>query len=435
MDIQIYFGDHLQNVKLPEGWRLNDSKPLTDAGPALQDLDVLIRQALENPLGQDTLKNKLASGSKVTIISDDGARPTPVKSMLKILLEELRAAGVPNENIDILIGLGTHGTMTQEALAAKLSADVLSSFRVSQHDCRAADLVPITKLDSGCPVRINPLVAKADLSIGLGTIIPHVMNGYGGGPKIIFPAVSNYEAIREHHLAWTAHKGSIFGSMQDNHFYQDMLKIVEKSPLTYSLNSLTDLQNQVAAVLFGSWQKVCKQGAEISQRLCGVRYPGKADVTLVSGYPYDESLQLMKPLTTGGLLTKPGGTVILTAKAKSDFPPFFHEVFGRVQRESGGDLKKYALNCFHSGTLLLENAPVDLNCALFYALVGRNDFRVALISTDFDNAALENIGFVVYGGLEEALAAESKRNPKAQVNLVSLAGTLPILPEGIGLDI
>jgi nickel-dependent lactate racemase len=50
-------------------------------------------------------------------------------------------------------------------------------------------------------------------------LFPHPMNGYGGGPKIIFPAVSNYDAIREHHLANTIHPGSIFGNLHANPFY------------------------------------------------------------------------------------------------------------------------------------------------------------------------------------------------------------------------
>jgi hypothetical protein len=143
----------------------------------------------------------------------------------------------------------------------------------------------------------------------------------------------------------------------------------------------------------------------------------------------------MKPLTIGGLITKPGGTVIMTAKASSSFPPFFIQLLERANKEAQGELKKFGIECFRDGKLLLEGAPIDLNCALFYALVGMNDYRCVLVSRDLDKPDVEKIGFVVYETLEKALRDEGNRMPEASVNFVPLGGALPILPEGIGIEL
>ena len=166
--------------------------------------------------------------------------------------------------------------------------------------------------------------------------------------------------------------------MRGNKFYAEVSAATNRAGLDFSLDCIIDLNNNLHQILFGSWEAVHAAGAELSRRLCGVRYERKADAALVGGYPYLEALQLMKPLSLGAMVVKPGGTIILTAPSNSDFPPFFHEVVRKAHEESGGLLAKYAVDAFKSGRLLLEGgAPVDLNCALFLrpGLSGRVPLR------------------------------------------------------------
>ena len=98
-------------------------------------------------------------------------------------------------------------------------------------------------------------------------------------------------------------------------------------------------------------------------------------------------------------------------------------------------LAKYAVDKFNSGQLLLEGgAPVDLNCALYYALVCLDEYRCALATTDLDPAPLEEIGFVVYPDLQQAVEAEGALIPEAGVNLIPMGSLLPLLPQGLVWD-
>ncbi|KIX13268.1 lactate racemase domain-containing protein [Dethiosulfatarculus sandiegensis] len=429
MTHKVHYGKEIIEFELPLGWRLMPSRPVSPVRESVSVAEQTVL-ALKDPLEASVLAQRVKPGDRVAIITDDGTRQTPVREMLPPLLSELLGCGLDKEAIDIVVGLGTHAPMTQDALAHKLGPEVFKNFRVSQHDCRSIDLVPVGKLSTGAEVCVNPLVAKAQVVIGLGVILPHPMNGFGGGPKIIFPAVADYEAIREHHLAWTTDPQSVFGSTRNNPFLKEVASVAKMAGLTYSLNCVFDLDDQVASVLFGSWQAVHGEGGRLSQKVCGMEFETFSDVTIIAGYPYEESLQLMKPLALGSLLTRKDGPVILLAKSNSPLPEFFLDSFARILWESGGNAKDYVREKFKRGELLLEDAPIDLNCALFFALVCKGRQRVVIVSRDLDRDQVERMGFVHYSDLTKALAGESAIKPKAMVNLCPVGGMLPVLPKG-----
>jgi len=67
-----------------------------------------LAEALERPMGKpglkDLVRQKTVSGvPRVLVIADDMTRNTPIKLLLPKVMEEIRAGGVPRENIRILI--------------------------------------------------------------------------------------------------------------------------------------------------------------------------------------------------------------------------------------------------------------------------------------------------------------------------------------------
>ena len=124
----------------------------------------LTQKALDNYFASQVPDGLIASGKNVAIITDDGARPTPAGEMLPALFEALVERGIKKEDINIIIGLGTHAPMGDEALVQKLGKETSQDYRVSQHDCEAKDLVPIGRLKTGTEIRINPIVGKGGYS-------------------------------------------------------------------------------------------------------------------------------------------------------------------------------------------------------------------------------------------------------------------------------
>ena len=59
------------------------------------------------------------SNDKIVIIGDDITRPTPQNIIIPIVLDELNSAGVPDKNIHVIVGLGTHRDMTKTEFRLK----------------------------------------------------------------------------------------------------------------------------------------------------------------------------------------------------------------------------------------------------------------------------------------------------------------------------
>ena len=82
--------------------------------------DAIIAHAVRNPIGAPRLRELIRPGERVLLLPDDVTCATPTHRILPYILEELAAAGVPDEDIRVLISLGTHRRMTEAELTAKL---------------------------------------------------------------------------------------------------------------------------------------------------------------------------------------------------------------------------------------------------------------------------------------------------------------------------
>ncbi|MBN1277841.1 MAG: DUF2088 domain-containing protein, partial [Deltaproteobacteria bacterium] len=193
---------HKNYFDFPSGWRLLCFADFNDQQEN-KDVTVLAKKAITNPVKSLSLRQCLSSSDKVAIIVEDLTRPSPKKLILQAVLEDLERADISRENISVIIALGTHRGMSLEELAATFGKELLERYEVINHDCHAPDLVPAGRLFTGRTVKINRRVHEAAFKIGIGSIFPHPMNGFGGGSKIIFPGVADFDSIVEHHLAFT----------------------------------------------------------------------------------------------------------------------------------------------------------------------------------------------------------------------------------------
>ena len=122
---------------------------------------------------------------------------------------------------------------------------MIDRYEFVNHDCHATDLMPVGRLKTGREVKINRKVHEATFRIGIGSIFPHPMNGFGGGGKILFPGVSDFDSIREHHLKYTFHEGTGLGKTKGNIFYEQVCAIARSAKLDYIINSVLDQKDQV----------------------------------------------------------------------------------------------------------------------------------------------------------------------------------------------
>ncbi len=177
-------------IQLPDEWDVEVCNMEGYDRPALTIEQ--IRTALQKPLGTPTLR-ELAKGKKeVAIVFDDYTRGCKWNDIAAIILKELAAAGIPDENIRFICSLANPGTANSTGFVRKLGEEIVSRYMIFNHNpffcCKEVG----TTKTWGTKVEINEELMHCDLKIALGVALPHPMAGFGGGTKAILPGVASY---------------------------------------------------------------------------------------------------------------------------------------------------------------------------------------------------------------------------------------------------
>ncbi|MGQ9544005.1 MAG: lactate racemase domain-containing protein [Candidatus Bathyarchaeia archaeon] len=211
-----WFGQKDLELEFPDGWRViflpmnGYEKPRVSGD--------MVRKALREPLGTKPLA-KLAEGKgDIAIVVDDMTRPTRAYQILPYLMGELKAAGVSDDHVRFIMGGGLHGAWYRYDFAKKIGEENVEKYPVYNHNPFAnCERVGVTS--RGTTVEVNAEYNSCDLKIGIGSVLPHPMTGYGGGAKIILPGISSFDTVYHNHV--TVHKqnpplDSLWGFVKGN---------------------------------------------------------------------------------------------------------------------------------------------------------------------------------------------------------------------------
>ena len=421
-----YKEDETVTFNLPKEWELlNYVNP--EPGEITQRIDEMVDRALDSPVGTPRLEASLKAGMTVAIAVDDWTRPTPVHKILPAVLKRLAGLGIKSGDITLIVALGSHISMPAEALRDRLGQEVYDTYKVIQHDCRAADLVTIGNLSSGGAIKLNKTFHDADYRITIGSIIPHPMNGFGAGPKTVMPGLAGYETIREHHTVYTIQEGAYPGNTATNPFYREVCRVAGLAKLNMIVGALYTNQEKVYDVVAGHYYEAHQEGIRRCLPNFTVKMTEKADVTLLSAYPYTEGPQLMKPIGPAAMCTKRGGAVILLATTRGPMPEAMFHAFD-VVRDMGSDHPdQVLLDTFKKRNLVLNEAPIDFNMALFFTEVYKARYDLTIVSKDIKREEAERMGFAFASSVEEAMEKTKVKFPKAKVNVFPIGGM--VLPD------
>jgi nickel-dependent lactate racemase len=416
------------SLKIPPEW-----KPLTfakfDEYASQKDVSKLTKKALKNPVHSKPLKDSLSSSDKIAIIVEDLTRASPKKLILDSLLDEVEGIGIPNENICVIIALGTHRDLTTEELESTFGRKLLNRYEFVNHDCHASDVVSVGKLKTGRVVKINRKVYEATFRIGIGSIFPHPMNGFGGGGKILFPGVADFDSIRDHHLKYTFHEGTGLGKIEGNAFYEQVCSIARAARLDYVINSILDQRDQVYDLVSGDPVQAHLEGIEKSKIIICQKFSKKSDITIITSFPYAEGPQIVKPLAPAAMVTKEGGCIILAADCEGNVPDAFVDSFERFHSLYGTNLLTGVLDHFENNRLIMEGGAIDFNMALGMTLATQHRFKIILVSEDISKETGEKMGFMHAEDLEQAFDLSADIcPPNPEVHIIPSGGViLPVI--------
>jgi nickel-dependent lactate racemase len=259
----------------------------------------------------DTLPAKDYSGKRVLLIIPDATRTAPVGLLFKTIHEQI---GSVTAALDVLIALGTHQPMSEEAICERLEISLdqrqsafrqVKFFNHAWNDPAALRRIgtigadEISELSGGLfamdvPVEINKLVFEYDQIIIVGPVFPHEVVGFSGGNKYLFPGIGGPEILNFFHwLGAVVTNPMIIGNK-----WTPVRKVVDRAAALVQIPKLCFCMvvdhGELAGLYAGTPETAWDQASELSRQL-HITYKELAFHTILSCAPkmYDE-------LWTGG---------------------------------------------------------------------------------------------------------------------------------------
>ena len=250
-------------------------------------------------------------GKRVLVIIPDGTRTAPVGLVFQSLFDQLQGAV---KALDVLVALGTHQPMSEEAIAQRLEISMeqrrgtYASVQFFNHawdnreELRSLGVIPaaeISALSGGLfamdvNVEINRRVFDYDQILIIGPVFPHEVVGFSGGNKYLFPGISGPEILNFFHwLGAVVSNPKIIGNK-----WTPVRKVVDRAgamvPIPKLCFCLVVEKTHLAGIFAGTPEAAWDAASELSNER-HIIYKDRPFHTILSCAPamYDE-------LWTGG---------------------------------------------------------------------------------------------------------------------------------------
>ncbi len=289
--------------------------------PPIADVETAIAEALANPVNSPPLRELARPDDTVCIVFTDITRASPDHLLVPTLLAELATAGVRDEDIILLCGIGMHRPSTPEEKVAKLGAAVVARYRVIDHEPQnPAALVDLGATETGIPLSVHRAAYEADLLIATGIVEPHQYAGYSGGRKTVAVGAAGEAMIAyTHGPQMVDHPGTRLGRIEGNPFHEAVTEAAQRAGLCFILNVVLDDDKRVVAVRAGQPTAAFLELVAFARELYEVSVPQQYDVVIGGvGFPKDANLYQASRAASYLFfaptpVVKPGGFFIIPA--------------------------------------------------------------------------------------------------------------------------
>ncbi len=165
------------------------------------------REVVAKAMPEEEFRNR-----KVLLIVPDGTRTAPVGTLFKAIHEQV---GGVTAALDVMIALGTHQPMNEEAIERRLEIthdERTGPYAEAQFFNHAWDdpgalrnigTLPAQEIgdlsgglfEMDVPVEVNAALFNYDQIVIIGPVFPHEVVGFSGGNKYLFPGVAGPEVL------------------------------------------------------------------------------------------------------------------------------------------------------------------------------------------------------------------------------------------------
>jgi lactate racemase len=414
MESLFFFGKGTIAINVPESIACREVR--SRKAIAVADERAAVEAALDAPIASPPLLD-LARGKKTAAISVcDITRPAPNRITLPPLLERLHQAGIPRENVILLIATGLHRAATPEEVEIILGPEIARAYRVVSHNARAREEHRyLGETRRGTPVYVDERFMSADLHITLGFVEQHLMLGFSGGRKLIVPGLAAQETIKViHSPKFIREPLATEGSIEGNPLHEELLECARMARHDFIVDVALTQERKIAGVFAGNAVKAHAAGVAFVEEACleEVEEPADLVITSAAGFPLDLTFyQSVKGITAATHLAKPGGRILLVAECSEGMGS---PEFARMIPMMPG---------FADYLEEVREQPVDVDRWQVekLAMAGvQNDLW--LYTPGVTKAELGRLGERAFGTLEEAVTAMLQDLPRG--------GRVTLVPEG-----
>lgn len=312
MKISLKYGSGAYQLDVPD----HNLDTIIKASEGKYDLneEELLNKAILEPIDSLSISKTFRKGEKVVIVTSDITRPMPSSRVLPRLIDELNLAGISDDDITIVFGLGSHRKHTDDEKMKLAGKEIFE--RIKCVDSDPDDVVSLGQTTRGTPVDIFRPVVEADKRICLGNIEYHYFAGYSGGYKALMPGVSTFTAIQKNHSNMVQDSARA-GMLAGNPVREDIEETADFLKIDYIINVVLDEKKNIIGAFGGDPVSAHREGCKFLDGVYSFKLKEKADIVVVSpgGFPKDMNLyQAQKALDNSKYAVKDGGIIILVAE-------------------------------------------------------------------------------------------------------------------------
>ena len=319
---RVPYSKSIIEFSLPPG--MHGTVVVSKPAEPLDDVEEAIVEALAHPIGSPPLRELAGPGDRACIVFTDVTRASPDHLLVPALLRELEAAGVRDEDITLLCGIGMHRPSTHEEKVTKLGQAVVDRYQVIDNEPQNPEaLVDLGITPGGVPVSAHRAAAEADLLIATGLVEPHQYAGYSGGRKTVAVGAAGEALIAHTHgPAFVDHPGTRLGRIEGNPFHEAVTEAARRAGLRFILNVVLDDEKRVLKVAAGEPVETHRQLVAFARSIYEVPIPHQYDVAIGGvGFPKDANLYQASRAASYLFfaptpVVRPGGFLIIPARCE-----------------------------------------------------------------------------------------------------------------------
>ncbi len=284
------------------------------------DREAVLREAFANPVNSPKLSELAAPEDRVLVVLDDALEPTPTVFPFYYVAHELHAAGVPDQNVTVLLANPAHRASSNSEVERKIGAEMRRKYEVFQsalnthtddfHTFGTAhtDAGPIT-------VTADARLRDASLIIGIGGTYPSRFKGFTGGGSLVFPGLGNEDTIGEIYLAGASRPASEILGKPENPGRTLIRQLLPFTPaFKFCVDLVVDRTLNITSCVTGAPSSVYRVSADVATRMFNFTVPELADIVVIDSHPLDTNMfQAAHALYAALGILKQGGEIILVS--------------------------------------------------------------------------------------------------------------------------